>query len=233
MPGPDAACNLCGRTFAPHGRGGARTFCRRCTARADREAGRPLRMDCKACGKGFSASRRTDRYCSDACRAEGARRRSREGQRRYVADPEKRAINAARNRVASAARAARARGGRPPRRQAMWRADPNAEPSTCRLCGRAFAQYGGSNRHAYCKRCTAKADREIARTLREKCRACGKRFSTTSRNVYYCSDECRAEGARRSRHRRNLRLKAEPEKRALVEAQRRASGASRRAGKGG
>lgn len=57
-----------------------------------------------------------------------------------------------------------------------------AEAAACGLCGRGFAVYG-RGRHAYCKRCTAKADREIARTLRTGCRACGKALATTSRIV--------------------------------------------------
>ena len=230
MSGQAAVCDLCGASFAPHGRGGG-AFCRRCAARADREAGRPLRMDCKACGKRFSPPRRNIRYCSDACRAEGARRRSRESQRRYVADPEKRAINAARNRVAAAARRALKRGGGPPtRRPALLRADPNAEPSVCGLCGRRFAQYGRSSRHGYCKRCTARADREVGRTLRAKCAECGGRFSTTSRAIRYCSDECRAEGLRRSQRKSDRRRKADPRKRALAEARKRALNAARRGG---
>ena len=226
------ACRLCGRTFAPYGRG-ARTFCRRCAARADREAARTLRMDCKECGKGFVASRRSDRYCSDECRAEAARRRSREGQRRYVADPEKRAIALARTRASAAARAARKRGGRPPQRHAPPRADPNAGPSVCGLCGRTFAQYGRSNRHAYCRRCTARADSEVGRTLRAKCAECGGRFSTASRTVRYCSDECRAGSARRAVRERDRRFKADPARRVLAEAQKRALRAAHRAGAAG
>ena len=187
-------------------------------------------MDCKACGKRFSAPRRSARYCSDGCRADGARRRNREHQRKYLADPEKRALTAARNRAIAAARAARKRGGRPPQRQAPPRADPDAEPSVCRLCGRTFAQYGRSNRHAYCRRCTARADRDVGRTLRAKCAGCGGRFSTTSLAVRYCSDECRADGALRSQRKSDLRFKADPGKRALAEAQKRALRASRMGG---
>ena len=106
----------------------------------------------------------------------------------------------------------------PPRPLPPRRADPNAEPSTCRLCGSGFALYGHTH-HAYCRRCAAKADREIARTLRARCKACGGRFSTSSRLVRYCSDECRAEGLRRSRIKSALKRMAGPGKRAVEAAQ--------------
>ena len=228
MPGR-TACRLCGRRFAQYGRARHRAYCKRCTARADREIARALRVKCKECGKKFAAPNRTVRYCSDECRAEGLRRYNREYQRMSLADPEKRAAAAARTRASEAARAARERGGRPPppQRQAPPRASPNAEPSTCLLCGRRFAQYGRSSRHGYCRRCTAKADREIARTLNVNCNACGKKFSTNSRAVRYCSDECRAEGLRRSRRGSRRRAEADPEKRALAAARRRARNAAR------
>lgn len=57
-----------------------------------------------------------------------------------------------------------------------------AEAAACGLCGRGLAAYG-RGRHAYCKRCMAKTDREIARTLRTGCRACGKALATTNRIV--------------------------------------------------
>ena len=231
MPGP-AACLLCGRIFERHGRGGLRAYCKRCTARADREvAVRPV-VQCGECGSEFSAPRRSFRYCSDACRTETARRRNLEHQRKYMADPEKRAITAARARAAAAARAARKGGGGPPRRRPPPRADPNAEPSVCRLCGRSFGQHGRGLR-AYCKRCTARADREAGRTLRAKCKECGKAFSTARRSVRYCSDGCSAEGLRRSYRESKRRIKADPEKRALAAAQGRAWSAAHRGRKAG
>ena len=227
------ACRLCGRNFAPYGRGRARTFCRRCAARADREAARTLHVDCKACGKGFAAASRTVRYCSDECRAEGARRLNIEYQRKYKADPERRAIATARTRASAAARAARKRGGRPPQKRPPMRVDPNAEPSVCRLCGRTFAQYGHTPCNAYCKRCAARADREITRMVDAKCRACGKAFTAAGRTFHYCSKACRADGARRGRRESRRRLRADPAKRALAEAQERLSRAARRGGGAG
>lgn len=64
------------------------------------------------------------------------------------------------------------------------------EPITCRLCSRSFAPYSGT-RPVYCKQCAARADREIARVWRVKCRECGNAFSTRSRAVFYCSAPCR------------------------------------------
>ena len=231
MSGQAATCDLCGASFAPYGRN-ARTFCKRCAAKADREVAKRPPADCKACGKRFVAASRNARYCSDECRAEGARRRNLEHQRRYMADPQKRAIAMARTRASAAARAARERGGRPPRPQAPYRADPNAEPSTCRLCGRKFAQYGHTPCNAYCKRCTAKSDREVGRTLRLKCQVCGGRFSTTTRSARYCSDECRAESAMRSRREDERRYRADPARRAIAAAQGRARLAARSGGRG-
>ena len=226
MSGQAAACKLCGRTFAPYGLG-AQNFCKRCAAKADREAARTLRADCKECGRRFSTSSRRVRYCSRECSADGARRRNREHQRRYLADPEKRAIAMARARACTAARAARMRGGRPPQQQPPLRADPNAEPSTCRLCGCKFAQYGHTTCNVYCKRCAAKADMEAARTLRMKCTVCGGMFSTSTRSARYCSDECRAEGMKRGRRESHRRFRADPRRRALAEALARARDAAR------
>ena len=223
MTGPAAACKTCGTVLAPRG-GGAGAACRRCAA----GAGRTLHKDCKECGRRFDVDGRAVRYCSDGCRSEAARRRNREHQRKYMADPERRAITMARARAAAVARAAQRRGGRPPPRQRLPRADPNAEPSICALCGRSFAQYGRSHRHAYCRRCTARFDREAARTLRAKCRGCGGRFSTASRAVHYCSDECRAEGLRRSRRESRLRRRAGPGRRGQAGARTGARNAARR-----
>ena len=89
-------------------------------------------------------------------------------------------------------------GGRPPR-GAM------RESIVCRVCGRGFAPYG--NRiTSYCKRCRARADREISRVLRVRCKECRKAFSTPNRAVRYCSDECRkAAHMRQSRASRRRR----------------------------
>ena len=226
--GERIACKMCGSGFAQYG-SGRRAFCRECTARADREiAARPA-VKCRECGSEFSAPSRSFRYCSDACRTEFVRRYNREYQRRYLADPEKRAVALARTRASAAARAARRGGGRPPQRQPQrpMRADPNAEPSVCGLCGSGFAPYGHTH-HAYCKKCTARADREIARTLRADCKACGRAFSATNRNVRYCSAACRADGVRRSHLESRRRIESDPEKSALAAAQRRACSAARR-----
>ena len=227
MSGHAATCKLCGTGFAPYSRG-VHAYCKRCTTRADREAERALHVDCKECGKRFDAPSRRVRYCSDACRVDGTRRRNRVHQRRYMADPEKRAVAIARARAYSAASASRRRGGRPPQPQAPSRADPNAEPSVCRLCGRAFAQYGRGI-HAYCKRCTAKADREAGRTLRMKCSVCGSKFSTAARSAKYCSDECRADAKLRGYLERYRRFKADPKRRAMAAARERARHAARAA----
>ena len=63
-------------------------------------------------------------------------------------------------------------------------------PFVCRLCGRNFAPYAAT-RQVYCKRCRARAEREANKVLRVRCKECGKTFSTTSRAVRYCSEECR------------------------------------------
>ena len=79
------------------------------------------------------------------------------------------------------------------------------ESTACRVCGRSFAPYG--NRiTSYCKRCRARADREISKVLRVRCRECGKAFPTTNRAVRYCSDPCRkAAHTRQSRASRRRR----------------------------
>ena len=208
-------------------------YCKPCTAKADRAIAAKLHADCKECGKRFAAARSTSRYCSQACRTGALRRYNREYQRRSMADPEKYSIILARNRAAAAAARMSGRDGRSPGQpQAPHRANPNAEPSVCRLCGRNFLPYGRAN-HAYCKRCTAKADREIARNLHVKCRECGKAFTTTNRNVRYCSKACGAEGARRSRRESRRRSMADPEKRAIESAYVRAWHAAQRSGRQG
>ena len=219
MAGP-TACRQCGRSFEPYG-GHYRVYCKKCTARADKAIVLAPPVKCRECGKKFTASHRSSRYCSDACRAEGARRYNREYMRRYIADPEKRAIARAHTRASAAARKARKRGGRPTQRQAPLRVDPSAAPSVCRLCGRTFAQYGRGG-HADCKRCAARVDRKISRPPNTKCKECGKKLNAASRRVRYCSKACSAEGLRRSCRESARRAKADPEKRALAAARGRA-----------
>ena len=107
-----------------------------------------------------------------------------------------------------------------------------AGTAACRLCGRSFEQHG-KGRRAYCERCTAKADRAVARENNTECKECGKRFSRTSRFRAYCSDKCRTEGGRR-RIREYMRgYMADPEKRAMCLARIRMSAAKRKAREGG
>ena len=69
------ACRLCGRDVVARGRPGPRpTFCKRCTAKADREAAKVLRVRCKECGKKFTTAHRGVRYCSDSCRRAAAKK---------------------------------------------------------------------------------------------------------------------------------------------------------------
>ena len=213
MAGP-VSCRQCGTSFEPYG-GHYRVYCKVCTAKADSAIATSLHIKCKECGKKFAAASRSVRYCSDECRTRSVRRCGRDYQRRARADPEKRAIILARVRASAAARAARKRGGRPPQPQPPMRADPNAEPTVCRLCGRTFAQYGNTNRHVYCKRCTSKADRAVAKRPHASCKECGKALATANRCVRYCSDECRADGVRRVRRESSRRRMADPERRAI------------------
>ena len=159
-----------------------------------------------------------------------------ENQRKYTADPEKRAIKLARARAAGAARRARDRGERPPPPRANRGASsqrPNAksaESHPCALCGRHFEPYGDGRRPVHCKRCAAKADKEIARMLSVDCRECGKKFSTPSRLVKYCSKECSAASQGRSKRESMRRRMADPNARALAAAYMRAWGAARKGG---
>ena len=230
------ACRLCGRGIEPHGRGGSPAYCKGCTAKADKKAARMPRVDCRECGKAFSTRLLTVRYCSDPCRSAAARRASVEGRRRYDADPEKLALKRARSRLAAAARRAKKRGDRPPRANRDIKGlRPNArsaEPYPCALCGSDFVPYG-AGRPAYCKRCAAKADKEIGRERTLNCKECGKKFTTPNRIVKYCSTKCRAAGRRRiSREGARKRMK-DPEARAMAAARRRAWDAARRGGKKG
>ena len=110
---------------------------------------------------------------------------------------------------------------------------PVAEKITCMACGRDFERFYRAGRHVFCKSCTAKADREIARKPRVDCKECGKAFPTRTRTVRYCSDACRAAAARRADIERERRRRADPEKHALQLARTRARNAARRAGERG
>lgn len=103
-----------------------------------------------------------------------------------------------------------------------------AARDACRLCGRGFVQYAGAPT-VYCKRCAAKADRAVGRTVRTKCKECGKAFDAASLLLRYCSDECRIEGRRRRVREDARRHRADPEWRAMISAQRRAKAANLRA----
>ena len=262
MHGPMArtgACRLCGNGLDPRRGAGRRSYCEGCAAKADKKAAQRPRVDCKECGKAFSTMTRTVRYCSDACRAAAARRSNNENQRRYAADPKNRAIKLARARVSAAARRARDRAGGvvvvggggenppppptlplppPPRRATRDAEGPGrnataAEPYACALCGRSFAPYGSGARPVHCKRCRAKADKEIGKKLAVNCKECGKKFSTPNRIVKYCSTKCRAAGRSRISRESSRRRMADPEARALVAARWRAWDAARRGGKKG
>ena len=193
-----------------------------------------LSAKCAVCGKRFSASSPIARYCSPGCRAEGRRRSDRKCYRKRMADPETRALVRARGRLAMAAIAARKRGGRrrdagggagrPPSGAALPAVD-------CGLCGRSFVPRGCASR-VYCRRCMDKAERELARVLRVKCKECGKTFSTTDRIVRYCSEECSAEGMRRGRGESVRRGMADPARRAVAAARTRAWNAAQKAKEG-
>ena len=73
-------CRLCGRNFAPFA-GTRQVYCKRCRARAEREANRVLRVRCRECRKAFATPSRAVRYCSDECR-KAARSRQRNAPRR-------------------------------------------------------------------------------------------------------------------------------------------------------
>lgn len=222
-------CKLCGRDFAPYSRS-YHVYCRRCRAKSDRRLGRTMIVKCRVCGGGFSTAHPLACYCSDKCRAEARRRADREYHRRYSSDPKKRALVLARGRATAAAHADRERGGRRrPAGRAAGRLSRNQEASTavCEMCGRSFAQYGGTIR-VHCRRCTAKADRDIGRVLRANCKECGRAFSATSRTIRYCSKACSSEGSRRSRTASRRRTMADPERRAVAAARTRAWNAAQR-----
>ena len=219
-------CRLCGSALEQYGRAGRHSCCRQCTAKAGGDAGRTVRTECKECGRAFAAATLRARYCSDECRIEGRRRRVRECIRRYLADPGKRAIMMAQRRARAASRRAEkereARGNeqrqpRPRPRRTAGRAAAR-KSSVCRLCGCAFEQYGRTGRHSYCRQCTARADREVARTLRVECGICGKEFSSVHRAVRYCSTACSAEARRRGAREGARRRVADQRRRAAAAA---------------
>ena len=105
-----------------------------------------------------------------------------------------------------------------------------ASSTECSLCGRSIEPRARrAGRHAYCKDCTARADREITLTPRVECRECGKAFPTKTRSVHYCSDGCRSAAARRRNSEYQRRYASDPKKRAMKLARARASAAARRA----
>ena len=227
-------CRACGRDFERFGRTSPYVYCKRCTAKADKEIARKPRMDCRECGKAFLPKTPAARYCSDPCRSAAARRAGIERDRRRMADPETRARRLASTRAWAAARKARERGGRrPPPRAGRDAAGPRrsataAEPYPCALCGRNFAPYGGGRPPIHCRRCRAKADKEIGRARTLNCKECGKRFSTPSRSARYCSKACRADSRRRVALERYHSRMADPKERVLVAARSRAWAAARK-----
>ena len=234
------ACRLCSRSVKPSGRGKTPSYCKRCTAKADREIAKKPRVDCQECGKTFSTRTRSVRYCSDACRTAAARRADIVNQRRHEADPWNRAMKLARARRAATARRARARGRRPPTRasrdvKSLKRNAKAAEPYPCELCGRDFAPYGGA-RPVHCRRCSARIDMEIDKERAVKCMECGKKFSTPTRVARYCSRACSAAGRARTSREGERRRMADPEARALAAARTRAwvaANRGRKKGRGG
>ena len=236
------ACQLCGRSFERSGR--ARSiFCKPCNDKASLKVGRVLTVQCAECGGKFSTRTRSARYCSDGCRLEAKRRKGREYVQKYLADPEKRARFMARSRAYAAAKRDRRRKEKGRRRERptagrgaarLPRAAPNSgKQMACRLCGAAFAPYGGIANRTYCRACTAKTDRDAARVLTVRCKECGKKFSTKSRTVRYCSAQCSTEGRRRSGRGSRRRSMADPENRAVAAARIRAWSAAQRDKKGG
>ena len=230
------ACLVCGRGFEAYGRG-RHTYCKRCAARADRSIGGTIQAQCKVCGGTFAAASRAFRLCSVECRLEDKRRRAREYGRRKMADPRNRGVAAARARAAHARLRGGAAGekGRRPRQVADGGGGAGGRASSgaptrsiaCGMCGRGFAPYGGT-RTAYCKRCRDKADRDAVKMPTLKCRECGKAFTAATRRLRYCSDECRAAGARRIDHEKYRRRMGDPEERAKVAARARAWKASKK-----
>ena len=229
-------CRACGRDFKRFYRRGRHSYCKRCTARADKEIARMPRVDCKECGKTFSTKTRAIRYCSDACRA--AHRIDAETRRRHNADPEKRVLRLARARAYNADRKAGERGDKRPPQASRDVARPRrsakaAEPYPCALCGRDFVPPRRRGRHPFhCKRCRANADRKIGRKMDVKCRECSGAVAASNRAVRYCSRECKAAGRRRIARESARRSRGDPEFRAREAARTRAYNAARRDAKG-
>ena len=182
------------------------------------------------CGRAFSPKAHSSRYCSEACRIEGRRRRVRECARRYMADPEKLAAATARRRAVNARRRAMAGMKKRPVHDgpSAGRPLPAAAPGTIayRLCGRGFAPYGGARR-VYCKPCTDRTDGEVGGARLARCRVCGGEFSTTHRIVKYCSTACGGEARRRKAREYDRRRMADPDRRAAAAARRRSCAARR------
>ena len=103
-----------------------------------------------------------------------------------------------------------------------------ARQAACAACGRSLARHGDP-RHLCCRRCAAKAERDVARTPLDECRECGKKFHARTRSVKYCSDACGAAGNRRINAASQRRYMADPEKRAMSLARSRALSAARTA----
>ena len=239
-------CLVCGRNFVPPG-SGRHVYCKRCKGRADRSIGGTVQAQCKVCGSAFAAASRAFCYCSDECRLEARRRRGREHLRRKREDPRYRIVAAARVRASHARRRGGGGGaaGEKEQRRPPIAAEAdggsgsgsgggrasNGAPTTrsiaCAMCGRGFVPRG-RGAYAYCKRCMDKANRDAAKVPTLKCRECGKAFTAAVRQSRYCSDGCRAAGARRVDRNRYLRRMADPEERARVAARTRAWRASKK-----
>ena len=238
--GKTLTCRTCGRGFERIRRADPYLYCKGCTARADREIARKARRNCRECGNTFSPKTPAARYCSDACRSAGARRAVIERERRLMADPEKRARRLASARAYAAAHPAGKRGKKRPTRAGRGAARPRrsaaaAEPYACALCGRDFAPYGGGRHPVHCKRCSAKADREIGEERTLNCKECNKKFTTSNHTVRYCSAKCRTDTRRRVALERYHSRMADPEERALAAARQRArlaAGGAREKGRG-
>ena len=108
-----------------------------------------------------------------------------------------------------------------------------ARTGACRLCGRDFEPHRRPGSSVYCRRCVARADREVTKTVSADCRECGRTFPTRTRSIHYCSDACRAAAVRRARAENQRKRDADPEKRALLITRARLAAAARRARKRG
>ena len=168
---------------------------------------RPLLLGCVPLG------RRAPRRHRERAQAHGRPRKARPeaGERKGV-------CRRPPGREAGEKRPTRAgRGAARPRRSAAA-----AEPYACALCGRDFAPYGGGRHPVHCKRCSAKADREIGEERTLNCKECNKKFTTSNHTVRYCSAKCRTDTRRRVALERYHSRMADPEERALAAARQRA-----------